>query len=118
MARTLIALVMLLIAAPGSAQEDLKSGNAMLPHCKRALSYIPPDSGADVPLALCLGAVMGIASTADRLPPEARFCPPPSVTPDQLVRVVVQYLEAHPARLHENFFQLAYQAMHAAWPCN
>jgi hypothetical protein len=48
-----------------------------------------------------------------------KFCAdePDRVTVGQEVRVVVAYIEARPARMHENFVGLAYEAVRPAWPC-
>jgi hypothetical protein len=49
------------------------------------------------------------------------FCIPydgtPGPTNGQFMRVVVQYIDQRPARLHENFHNLAHEALRAAWPC-
>ena len=42
---------------------------------------------------------------------------PSKVTNAQLVKVVLTYIEAQPARLHENFVMLALEALRTAWPC-
>jgi hypothetical protein len=42
---------------------------------------------------------------------------PNGVTIGQEVKVVVAYIDARPARLHEPFEQLALQALLTAWPC-
>jgi hypothetical protein len=44
-------------------------------------------------------------------------CPATGVTHDQVVRVVIAYIDARPARLNEDFMELATEAMVAAWPC-
>ena len=44
-------------------------------------------------------------------------CRPREVTLGQIVRVVVQYIDSRPARMHEDFRVLAVEAMKAAWPC-
>jgi hypothetical protein len=44
-------------------------------------------------------------------------CRPREVTLGQIVRVVVQYIDSRPARMHEDFRVLAFEAMKAAWPC-
>jgi Rap1a immunity proteins len=44
-------------------------------------------------------------------------CPPKGVTSGQALRVVVTYIDAIPARMHENFKYLAVEALRAAWPC-
>jgi hypothetical protein len=45
-------------------------------------------------------------------------CRPDSATLEQAARVVVQFLDQHPARTNENFEVLAVEAMREAWPCN
>ena len=42
---------------------------------------------------------------------------PPGVTNSQKIKVVIAYIEARPARLHESFVDLALEALRAAWPC-
>jgi hypothetical protein len=46
------------------------------------------------------------------------LCPPKGSDRAQSIRVVVQYIDSRPARLHENFPDLAQEALRAAWPCN
>jgi hypothetical protein len=36
----------------------------------------------------------------------------------QGVRIVLQYIDARPARLNENFNKLAAEALRQAWPCS
>jgi hypothetical protein len=42
---------------------------------------------------------------------------PPQLTQRQLASGIVQYIDAHPARMHEDFRNLAVEAMRVAWPC-
>jgi Rap1a immunity proteins len=42
---------------------------------------------------------------------------PNKVTLVQEVRVVIAYIEARPARMHEDFDSLTHEALQAAWPC-
>jgi Rap1a immunity proteins len=44
-------------------------------------------------------------------------CLPNGVTQGQMVRVVAYYIDARPARQHEDFTQLTIEALRAAWPC-
>jgi hypothetical protein len=44
-------------------------------------------------------------------------CTPEGVTQGQILQVVIQYIDAQPARMHEDFRKLALEAMNAAWPC-
>jgi Rap1a immunity proteins len=39
------------------------------------------------------------------------------VTVGQEIMVVVAYIDARPARMHENFGVLALEALRTAWPC-
>ena len=47
----------------------------------------------------------------------ADICNPPVVTGAQTARVIVQYIDSRPARMHEDFRKLALEALRAAWPC-
>jgi hypothetical protein len=42
---------------------------------------------------------------------------PDKVTINQASRVVIAYIEARPARMHEPFNELALEALRDAWPC-
>src|SRR5262245_9821248 len=97
------------------AQEDTQSANYMLRYCQAFLN----DQGTlTYRLGQCVGIVDGIYFLARRLPLEDRGCPPNDWIPlGQLVRVVVAYIEARPQRMHENFKELAVEAIHNAWPC-
>jgi hypothetical protein len=59
----------------------------------------------------CAGLVEGIAYTANSV------CIPAGANNNQLVRVVVQYIDSYPARLNEDFRALALEALFKAWPC-
>jgi hypothetical protein len=79
--------------------------------------------------AHCLGYVTGVAdehfncqtneapSTA-ALDPTKHFCLSDGVTPNQTVRVVVKWLEDHPARLHESAVELVLGAFKENFPCH
>jgi Rap1a immunity proteins len=47
----------------------------------------------------------------------ANVCLPQGVTNNQVVAVVIKYIEARPERMHEQFGDLALEALTAAWPC-
>jgi Rap1a immunity proteins len=65
----------------------------------------------------CSGVVHGLVAVGPLLPPRLQFCPPQASSPSELARVVVQYVEAQPERMHEDFRQLTLEAFHDAWPC-
>jgi hypothetical protein len=45
------------------------------------------------------------------------ICSPQNVWREQRIRVVVAFIDARPARMHEDFRQLALEALMGAWPC-
>ena len=65
----------------------------------------------------CAGVVHGLGYVGKILPPEYEFCVPPTADALQGARVVVNYIEARPQRMHEHFRQLTLEALHDAWPC-
>jgi hypothetical protein len=62
------------------------------------------------------GVCDGVVSAISELMPG--ICPPASSTLDQADRIVVQYIDSQPARLHESFNKLAGEALRNAWPCH
>jgi Rap1a immunity proteins len=60
----------------------------------------------------CAGAVQALVEFA------AGACAPKDATNMQGVRIVLQYIDARPARLHENFDKLAAEALRQIWPCS
>jgi hypothetical protein len=119
-----------LTVTAASAAEDMGSANGVLPGCRGMLAR---SSNATDPLTmgLCAGIVRGIASMGsvavyvwnrvplDRKAPLAPLCMdiPEKVTTDQEIRVVIAYIDARPQRMHEDFADLALEALRAAWPC-
>jgi hypothetical protein len=66
---------------------------------------------------MCTGLLRGLALAAVFAEKDRVFCQPASVSTGQAARVLVAYLEARPARLHEEVAVLAMEAFTAAWPC-
>jgi Rap1a immunity proteins len=118
-------------------------GTDMLKHCKAWVSLLDnsnfqdldnPDTlramarGDLVNGAHCVGYVQGViddhfscqineTSSAAALDPVKHFCLPDGVTPNQTVRVIVKWLEDHPARLHEKAIGLVLDALRDNFPC-
>ena len=115
----LVAVACLLIAL-GTARVHSQpegSANAIMPGCVVDLTPAPRRRGpvpTPVEAGECLGEVDGIVETARKF---GEVCPPPDVTTGQAVHVVVQYINARPERMHEQFSRLALEALTAAWPC-
>jgi len=57
----------------------------------------------------CIGAVAAITHI------DVAVCPPKDSNVEQAIRIVVQYIDGHQARLQENFYDLAVEALRAAW---
>jgi hypothetical protein len=90
------------------------SANRLMPWCRVVVEKGPgPFSTADAQLAFdagrCVGFVTGIAV--------AGSCLPPGVTGDQLLRVVMKYIDERPQRMHEDFAILVKEALAITWPC-
>jgi hypothetical protein len=92
------------------AKEDFNSANHIMPGCRE---FLVPNSQKEAWLqAFCVGNISGIAYMI-----EDSCIPFGSVTQDQIVRVVVQYIDSRPTRMHEAFGKLALEAMRDGWPC-
>jgi Rap1a immunity proteins len=106
--------ILLALTMPASAA-DTNSANFYLPGCKgwldREKKLLAPDEA--LMQGLCAGLVVGLGYGAGG----KDFCQPKGVTNNQVVAVVVKYIEARPERMHEPFGDLAFEALTAAWPC-
>jgi hypothetical protein len=111
-----------LLAQNADAQQSL-SANSLVPHCQEWRAVVegrgtyPPTLSSALHQGVCVGTVVGLSFTAELLPPGIRSCPPKGVTDGQMVRVALAYIERRPQRMHEDFRQLAIEALHEAWPC-
>ena len=127
--RAVICGMAMVLASTAARADSVFSANYMLPGCKWWLA----DEMSDVPPALiykaglCVGNVAGISfmlfANVGAFQQELRSLKPkcadipPNVTLDQIVRVIVAYIEARPSRMHEAFGDLAVEALQEAWPC-
>jgi Rap1a immunity proteins len=92
------------------AEDNNRSANSVMHGCR---SLVDGNDHDDFLAGVCLGLIWAIDDwgQVDKL-----ICRP-AVTNEQMARVVVQYIDARPARMHETFFILALEALTAAWPC-
>jgi hypothetical protein len=88
--------------------EDISSANYVMPGCWHHLNSSNIDSFGQ---GRCVGLVEALFYTL----PNA--CPPNGVTVRQAVLVVATHIAGRPARMHEDFKDLAREALRAAWPC-
>jgi hypothetical protein len=106
------------VTAAGAVEKDTSSANYMMPGCKYVLD---PDKGPLILMfeaGVCVGIVAGIAHMLD---PRNRgdWCAdiPEGATRQQMVRVVVRFIEARPNLMHLELTLLAPMALADAWPC-
>lgn len=102
-----------------TAQEDTLSANYYLEACRLYANNVRPQPGVDqFKMPLCAGVLLTLAWAAPQLgSSQLQACPPSAATKGQVAKVVVAYLDQHPARLHEQFVDLALEALRHAWPC-
>ena len=115
----MIGALMALAISAARGGEDLYSANYILPGCKAWLASVSkspiPIYRKDSRTEYCVTAVYGFtARISDNW--KCADIPHP-VTIDQIVSVVVQYIDARPNRMHERFRTLAFEALSDAWPC-
>jgi Rap1a immunity proteins len=104
-------IVLALLGAHSAfAQKDIYSADYIVPGCR---DFIGVDTGNAHLRGYCVDLAIGVAR--DAYPP--RICLPREVTDEQIVRVVVQYIDSQPARLQEDFVRLATEALRKTWPC-
>ena len=109
--------VLVVLGSSAAAQNPSTdtSTNSWFLGCK-AFVEGPTDNAEFAAGNFCSGLVIGLASVGHLLPSNMQFCPPSNITARQLARVVLQYIEAQPERMHEDFRALTLQAFHKAWP--
>jgi Rap1a immunity proteins len=105
----------LMLLSSSAGAENVYSGGHMLPHCK---AFVSASSHPSFWEGMCIGQIVALDTVKAVMPAPVRSCSPPAATIMQKTQVIVQFLEANPARLHESFNILALLAMRAAWPCS
>jgi hypothetical protein len=116
-------LVLALLAAAlfsqdADAESDKRSANYLVPECQKFIALSEGDTFiSGLNQGRCVGIIHGISYLSEYLPPDVRSCPPKGATAAQTIRVVLAYIERRPQRMHEDFRELAIEALHEAWPC-
>jgi hypothetical protein len=93
------------------AQSPTASANAVMPGCR---SFISGDNRDLIGQGHCAGMVDSIFYFGAT---HFGICSPSGVTVGQALRVAVRYIDQRPERMHENFRNLALEALQQAWPC-
>jgi Rap1a immunity proteins len=102
--------------APAQSEETVDvSANGFMPGCRFTIERGGAARASEMQLVFdsgrCNGFVSAVALT------DSGVCLPRQATIDQMLRVVVHYVDARPERMHEAFATLAQEALRAAWPC-
>jgi hypothetical protein len=97
-----------------SAQEEsTDSANYVMVGCRLYDSGVFDQASRPAFLeGLCLGLTKGVMLTAEIT---GAICPPEAITNGQIVKIVVQYIDARADQMHESFVHLALDAL--TWPC-
>ena len=109
-----IAAVMALLALQGDAvaqPRDIVSANYVMPGCRELVGGGQRELGLQ---GLCQG-IVGVMFNFWRS--QLGICFPDGTNVEQAIRVVIRYIDRQPERMHEEFFQLAIEALQQAWPC-
>jgi Rap1a immunity proteins len=118
------AALALTVTGAAAEQQDTTSANTLLPGCRELLDR-KSDSGGflrgfcagTVTEILAFGGMLHSVSDVFVIPRALCIDAPAAVAAGQAVRVVVAYIDARPARMHERFDRLAIEALRETWPC-
>jgi len=90
-------------------------GNKLLPMCQAAVASLGSSTWKDTHesynTSFCYGLIEGITMVSPDI------CPAAGVTIGQELRVVVKFLEDHPASLNQDESSLLLKALSRAFPC-
>ena len=113
------AVIVVLGAEPTPAAAQRSTGNDLIQECRKAVRHSEGNQVVEqdaIDAGYCLGLVHGYRDMRHYYLQDL-FCPPNSVNDEQMARVVVKYLEEHPAELDERHSAVLVKALQAAWPC-
>lgn len=119
------ALIALIWAYQGSAEEDRGSAGYLVSLCKTYLDLVEKEAetlqslGRTEPARLtaagvCVGFVVGVLETLRSV---NLSCIPKDISNAQLVRAVLNEIESHPERMRQDFGVSVRAAMVKSWPC-
>lgn len=117
----LVITSLLLISSPLRAATV--DGNLVLKNCKAALQFTDgilsnTDPGDSTGVGFCVGMLEGVTYTMTLLS-DGAICPPGGGMKNmEVLKIVVKYLEDHPADLHIDGAFLVNMALFDAYPCN
>lgn len=127
-----IVFILLLFPSLAVANNMIRDGNQLLSICKPFVMYLDSHDSSNVSVpdsAQCASFINGFREGTDlyriiynlrevEIDPEYwSFCIPERVTNNQLIRVIVKYLEDNPSELHTQRSFIIADALHSAFPC-
>ena len=104
----MVALFILAMSMPTYADT---TGSELAEYCKNTI-----DGEARFSDGVCMGLIKGFADGYSGSGAKS-YCIPNKATNSQIQKVVVKYLDNHPARLHEWYGKLVLDAIKEAFPC-
>jgi hypothetical protein len=82
----------------------------VIPSCRESAE--PGSISEAFEQGMCIGLLKGLYYLS------SDACIPPAITIGAVARIVVKYIDHRPTRMHEDFRELALEALKAAWPCS
>jgi hypothetical protein len=98
----------------GALAQPEVSANYAMPGCRALVAHRVGTGDLATLQGYCGGVIVTIFAFGRT---HLGICPPNESSIEQAIRVVVAYIDARPARLHENFSLFALEALQQAWPC-
>jgi hypothetical protein len=81
----------------------------IIPSCRESTE--PGSISGAFEQGMCIGLLKGLYYLS------SDACIPPAITIGAVARIVVRYIDHRPTRMHEDFRELALEALKTAWPC-
>jgi hypothetical protein len=119
----LFGMALALTVTAVQAEADKNSANFVMVGCRSYLNSFGADPYREghcvgfIDATITIGGGFKFAPAAAAAAPFVCLNVPAGATLAQGVRIVVAYIEARPARMHEPFIGLALEALRDAWPC-
>src|SRR5262245_61291337 len=107
--RTVLSFILiglLLASQAARADVDVNSANYIMPGCRGFLANQPVGTLMEIGI-FSQGVCAGITSALFGLDRQLGVCTPKGAKVKQVMRVIVTYIDARPARVNESFLQLA-----------
>lgn len=112
--RLLVIAVLMLFSSAASCT-DKDDGNKLIYELNL---YLAERSKTDLEFLTGMEGTSYVDGVTDILLTEEKICIPENAKAGQTYRIVANFLEKHPDKLHLNASILVYAALYEAWPCS